>query len=522
MADSAGSFGIDFNESMVDLELDHQQSPSPLPEDNERPSSQMSVHVHQAEPLAAKSPNFDKGTILPVSDPSISSSSSASQDMSPKNESNNPIFGDFDLSSPPQFSFEKPNQKLEKKIGLSCLPEQRQSFSQKLGGQFNLMVAGAIGLGKTTFINTLFNENLFDIHHYPSKDGLSITRFELLEQNFPLRLNIVESSGLGQHINNEGSWIPFANYIDDQFKTYLFQEQQPDRSSKYDNRIHCCIYFLPPNLKQVTPLDLNALKALTSRVNVIPVIGKSDCMNSQELKVYKETLSNYFVEHEIKFCDFLNDEELSMRINESLPYAIIGSNEVSKNNTRIRKYPWGTIEVNDPKYCQFGLLSRILIEENMLDFLLSTENHYEVFRNQFLEDVLTKNNTTVIDNGLEELKVYSRFTYKKYQESIKDVNNVLQYKEELLKAKVNEEIVNQEKRFKEWKKKLVAKQNELNTDIEDYHAKLIELQETVSSLEEGFGVGSNHHTTLSRSTFMIDDEITTGKNEMRLLSFPFH
>lgn len=435
---------------------------------------------------------------------------------------------------------------LKTQIGLSHLPDQRQTHVQKLGSQFNLMVAGQIGTGKTTFINTLFNGELFNLQkeslmedNSNYSESLKISRFELLEQNFPLRLNVIETSGFGMGVNNEGCWFPISDYIEDQFKRYLFQDHQPDRKLKYDNRVHCCIYFLSPHLKQLSPLDLNTIKALTNRVNVIPVIGKSDCLNSDELRALKISLNHQFEVNRIKFCDLLNDEELLLKINDNLPFSVIGSNEVifDKNDTpsRTRTYPWGVINIYDPKFCQFNLVSNILIKENMLDFIISTENHYEIFRNEFLKEALTRlqenNNHPLLENGLEEIKAYSTYTYSQYIKTSKEKNQILQYKENILKNKFNEEISSQEKRFKEWKRNLVAKQNELNEDIEYHHDKLIELQEAITALEEDLGNcspssnGNNSNknfNTLFRKTLLIDNEITTEKQEMKLLGFPIN
>lgn len=441
------------------------------------------------------------------------------------------------LESPPgQINFDdnvvvgnKDNRSvLDSKIGLVNLPEQRQSHVQKLRGRFNLLVAGQTGVGKTTFINTLFNENLLKVKEGPyGPSGLSITKFNLTEQKFSLKLNIIETSGLGQFINNEGCWIPISNFIDKQFQLHLFQEQQPDRTLKVDHRIHCCIYILSPHSKQLSPLDLTIIKELASKVNVIPVIGKSDCLNVEEMETLKMGLKNHFNNSQVKFCDFITDEELHMKINENLPFSIIGSNETLVKGgvaVRVRKYPWGIIDVSDSNYCQFSLLSRILISDNMLDFILSTENHYEQFRGAFLDRFITDTETGsgAQTTGLHELLIYSQMKYSQFKAINKNSDDVLKYKENLLKDKFSEEINNQEKRFKEWKRKLVEKQNELNDDIEIYHKELIELQETIFALEEGFGLDHTTLNTLSKKTDSLDKEITNGRREMRLLSFPFN
>lgn len=376
------------------------------------------------------------------------------------------------------------------KVGLSCLPRQREQFSKSLGGNFNLMVVGQVGVGKTSFVNTLFDSELLPVSNEFHNPSLSIRRFELVSDNYPLRLCVIETAGFGQNIDNEASWIPISEFIDEQFKLFLFQDQQPTRSNIKDNRIHCCVYLLPPNISSFNTLDLETLKTLSTRVNVIPVISKCDSIDLKTLKTYKAACKLIFEQYDIKFCEFFYDEEVTSLINDSLPFSLINSNSLQTLENgrciRGRDFPWGFVELEDDSLCDFNLLRKILMSDHMLEFILSTELHYENFRLSFLKSILTDklNLITTFDNGMEEYKSYKRFGYEKYKESIKENDHVFKYKEENLRAKYNKEISIQEQRFKEWKKALVEKQNELNRDIEKTHDELVELQSLVVALED--------------------------------------
>lgn len=382
------------------------------------------------------------------------------------------------------------DNKLLFKVGLSLLPQQREMFSKSLGGCFNLMVAGQVGVGKTSFINTLFDTDLLPVGNDFSNPCLSVSRFELISENYPLRLCTIETVGFGQNIDNEGSWIPISEFIDEQFKLYLFQDQQPERSKKVDNRIHCCVYLLPPSIGCFSLLDLETLKSLSSRVNVIPVISKCDSIDVKTLQNYKATCKNLFEQHNIKFCEFFYDEEVTSLINEKSPFSLINSDTIKAFDEgfpiRGRNYPWGFVEVEDESLCDFNLLRKILMSEHMLEFIVSTESHYENFRTSFLNTIMEENLKLdlTFKTGLEEYKAYKSFGYNKYKESVKNNDYVFKYKEEKLKARFNNNITIQEQRFKQWKKALVEKQNELNRDIEQTHEKLVTLQLDLTSLEE--------------------------------------
>lgn len=393
------------------------------------------------------------------------------------------------------------------KIGLACLPNQSKEFSSRKGGQFNLMVAGQVGTGKTTFINTLFHSELLEKSTEFSKSFLEFKKFELYEDKFPLKLTIIETSGFGKGIDNDGSWIPIQNYIDDQFRAYLFQSQQPNRTCRYDSRVHCCIYFLPNNFKSVKALDIETMKSLSKRVNLIPVIGRSDCLSSEELSKYQKAVQWLLKAHDIKPCEFLNDEALVDQIQNQVPYSLIGGNDIYTNNlgepVRCRKYEWGTVEIENDDMSDFNVVRDLIIRNHMLDFILSTETNYEKFRLSFLtkavetkkidDDKVDTKTIRFADeppvnnlDGLQQLKIYQNLKFQSFIDARKD--DILEYKRESLRRSLNNVVLQQEQKFKEWKKTLVVQQGYLNEDLENSHQKMMQLHETVSSLEEGFGL----------------------------------
>ena len=43
------------------------------------------------------------------------------------------------------------------------------------------------------------------------------------------------------------SWKPVQSEIEDRFDAYLEQERRVHRGTMVDDRIHCCLYFIPPS-----------------------------------------------------------------------------------------------------------------------------------------------------------------------------------------------------------------------------------------------------------------------------------
>lgn len=110
---------------------------------------------------------------------------------------------------------------------------------------------GESGTGKTTFINTLFTTTIKEPSRRPRVGReptveIEITRAELEEHQFQMKLAVIDTPGLGDYVNNRNGWRPIMEYIDDQHERYLRQEQQPYRRSLSDSRVHACLYFIRP------------------------------------------------------------------------------------------------------------------------------------------------------------------------------------------------------------------------------------------------------------------------------------
>lgn len=92
-------------------------------------------------------------------------------------------------------------------------------------------------------------------------------------------------------MNNRDSWQPIIEFLDDQHESYMLQEQQPRRTDKIDMRVHACLYFIRPTGHTLKPLDIEVMKRLSSRVNLIPVVAKADTLSHADLVRYKDRVS---------------------------------------------------------------------------------------------------------------------------------------------------------------------------------------------------------------------------------------
>ncbi|NWR07913.1 SEPT9 protein, partial [Paradoxornis webbianus] len=138
-------------------------------------------------------------------------------------------------------------------VGIDAILEQLRRKAMKQGFEFNIMVVGQSGLGKSTLINTLFKSKISRKSVQPTAEERipktieikSITH-EIEEKGVRMKLTVIDTPGFGDHINNENCWQPIMKFINDQYEKYLQEEININRKKQIpDTRVHCCIYFIP-------------------------------------------------------------------------------------------------------------------------------------------------------------------------------------------------------------------------------------------------------------------------------------
>ncbi|XP_054545699.1 septin-4 isoform X5 [Talpa occidentalis] len=291
-------------------------------------------------------------------------------------------------------------------VGFATLPNQVHRKSVKKGFDFTLMVAGESGLGKSTLVNSLFLTDLYRDRKLLSAEEritqtVEITKHavDIEEKGVRLRLTIVDTPGFGDAVNNTECWKPVAEYIDQQFEQYFRDESGLNRKNIQDNRVHCCLYFISPFGHGLRPLDVEFMKALHQRVNIVPILAKADTLTPPEVERKKRKIREEIELFGIKVyqfpdCDSDEDEDFKLQdqaLKESIPFAVIGSNTVVEargRRVRGRLYPWGIVEVENPGHCDFVKLRTMLVRTHMQDLKdVTRETHYENYRAQCIQSM---------------------------------------------------------------------------------------------------------------------------------------
>ncbi|RSM03929.1 hypothetical protein CEP52_007085 [Fusarium oligoseptatum] len=272
-------------------------------------------------------------------------------------------------------------RKLTGYVGFANLPNQWHRKSVRKGFNFNVMVVGESGLGKSTLVNTLFNTSLYppkerkgpSLDIIPKTVTIQSISADIEEAGVRLRLTVVDTPGFGDFVNNDESWRPIVDNIEQRFDSYLDAENKPTGHS-------------------LKPLDIEVMRRLHTKVNLIPVIAKADTLTDEEIANFKARILADIKYHGIQIFEGpryeLDDEETIAENNEimsKVPFAVVGANNeiTSADGRKIRgrAYPWGIIEVDNEEHCDFVKLRQMLIRTHMEELKEHTNNQlYENYR----------------------------------------------------------------------------------------------------------------------------------------------
>uniref|UniRef100_A0A2K5EMA2 Septin 9 n=1 Tax=Aotus nancymaae TaxID=37293 RepID=A0A2K5EMA2_AOTNA len=223
-------------------------------------------------------------------------------------------------------------------VGIDSILEQMRRKAMKQGFEFNIMVVGQSGLGKSTLINTLFKSKISRKSVQPTSEERipktieikSITH-DIEEKGVRMKLTVIDTPGFGDHINNENCWQPIMKFINDQYEKYLQEEVNINRKKRIpDTRVHCCLYFIPATGHSLRPLDIEFMKRLSKVVNIVPVIAKADTLTLEERVHFKQRITADLLSNGIdvypqkEFDEDSEDRLVNEKFREMIPFAVVG------------------------------------------------------------------------------------------------------------------------------------------------------------------------------------------------------
>ncbi|GAA6000817.1 hypothetical protein JCM10207_004673 [Rhodosporidiobolus poonsookiae] len=377
-------------------------------------------------------------------------------------------------------------------VGFANLPNQYHRRSIRKGFHFTAMVVGESGLGKSTLINTLFNTSLYakknvpEPHHErPQTVSIESITADIEENGVRLRLTVVDTPGYGDFINNDDGWKPILDNIEARFDAYLEQENRVNRAKMVDNRIHACLYFIEPTGHSLKPVDIEFMRRLHTRVNLIPVIAKADTMTDDEVLQFKARVLSDIAHHRIEIYQApqyeLEDEETlaeNEEIVRKIPFAVVGSDTTVSTpdgrQVRGRAYPWGTIEVDNEDHCDFVKLRQMLIRTHMEEL---KEHTADVLYEQYRSEKLLGMGVAQDHSVFKEVNPAAKLAEERALHESK-----LAKMEAEMKQVFQQKVHEKEAKLKQSEEELYARHREMKEALEKQR---LELEEKKRRLESG-------------------------------------
>ncbi|KAF9444777.1 septin [Macrolepiota fuliginosa MF-IS2] len=328
------------------------------------------------------------------------------------------------------------------------------------GVQFTIMVVGASGTGRTTFVNTLCDSNLLPHKVCDSpetahqEEGIRIrpVDVELDEDGIRIALTIVDTPGFGDNINNEASFQEIMSYLERQYDDILAEQSRIRRNPRFkDNRVHALLYFIPPTGHALREMDIELMRRLSPRVNVIPAIGKADTLTPRELKAFKQRIMEDIDHYDIPIYNFPydpeeDDEETiqdNMELRALLPFAVVGSEEevdIDGEPVRARVYPWGLVEVDNPRHSDFVRLRGAILGSHLGDLKALTEDVlYETYRTEKLSKSINESQESEFhpEDLANQSVIIKEEQLRKEQERIREYEVRAQHEISLMKQQLS-------------------------------------------------------------------------------------
>ncbi|UYV67697.1 SEPT7 [Cordylochernes scorpioides] len=307
-------------------------------------------------------------------------------------------------------------------------------------------------------------------------------------------------------------------------------------------------------LHSMKPLDIEFMKKLHDKVNIIPVIAKADTLTPEECASFKETILNELAENQIKIYEFPEspDEDENKHLKQlkphtscktvstiiklgfevlehpayspdlalsdyflfgllkkelkgkrfdsdedvqkvsKVPFAIVSSVTMIDANGKTfrgRKYPWGTVDVDNIEHSDFSALKNMLIRTHMQDLVDVTNNiRYENFRSRKLAGISTDGKPARISNKnplaqMEEEKKEHDAKIKKMEQEMEQVFE-LKVREKMQKLKDSEADL--QRRHEQMKKSLEHQRHELEEKRRAFEKEKMTFETQHKDVEESF------------------------------------
>jgi len=264
----------------------------------------------------------------------------------------------------------------------------------------------------------------------------------------------------------------------------LEQENRVNRLKVVDNRVHACLYFIQPTGHTLKQIDIEFMRRLHTKVNLIPVIAKADTMTDEEITEFKARILSDIAHHNIHIFQaptYDNEDEETLaeaeEIASKIPFAVVGSDKVVKTpdgrQVRGRSYPWGVVEVDNEDHCDFVKLRQMLVRTYMEELREYTNDVlYENWRTEKLLSMGVAQDSSVF----KEINPAARMQEERVLHEAK-----LAKMEAEMKMVFQQKVQEKEAKLKQSEEELYARHKEMKDALEKQRADLEDKKRKIES-----------------------------------------
>ena len=215
--------------------------------------------------------------------------------------------------------------------------------------------------------------------------------FSITVGKHELQVTLVDTPGYGESLDAQESFDVVEQYIDGLFERQLRAEsswspRDAERLRLQDPLVHVCLYFIAPH--RLKHMDIAFMRALHKKVNIVPIIAKSDTMTTKEKEEFKQQLRETLQREGIEAYAFdqgvIRSMEAQDKCEYQQPWAVIGSTDAfldAGHQVYLRKYPWGDALSSEPAHSDLPALRNLLMWSGQWhDLKMAARSKYEIWR----------------------------------------------------------------------------------------------------------------------------------------------
>ncbi|KAF8324756.1 Septin-domain-containing protein [Cantharellus anzutake] len=210
-----------------------------------------------------------------------------------------------------------PPSAFERAAGIIGSPLRSKRRPQNIVPNFNIMIVGTVGSGKTSLMRLLLGtsniskgatpeqrakvEQILQNPSLSHDSAVNSASVEIEEGAERLILTLLDTPGFHHNeLDLERAITTLVRMVGARYDETLNEESKVVRQSgKGDHHIHLCLYLISPtSLREygdshlkLDKADITAVQRLSERVNVLPILTKADTMTDERMALVKAAVN---------------------------------------------------------------------------------------------------------------------------------------------------------------------------------------------------------------------------------------